>query len=376
MSGPSAVNEVPITDRSQLVEFMADGAKPPSRLAHRHRAREVRLPTRRSARADMGRRSRHRAAARWHDALRLGARVRRRQADRAHARQRIGDARARRPARAFRRAARDDPRHVLRGRQAPQGSQDGRRRARARLPRHGFPAEMAPRRDAVDAQGPLRDHAPLHAAGRLARPGHDDAHVHRAGQSRLLRRSRHDQEVPRRPCAAADRDGALRRFAVHRRQAERIPELSLAHLDRHRSRSHRHARFRVRATASGSSATSITCSTCRCISAIATDKLHRSRRQVVPRFSRRQAARASRRDADAEGLGRSHDDRVSRSAAQEVSRDARRRRRTVESPVRVAGVLGRAALRSRPRSMRRGIWSRISRAPSAMRCATACPSTR
>ena len=27
MSGPSAVNEVPITDRSQLVEFKDDGAK-------------------------------------------------------------------------------------------------------------------------------------------------------------------------------------------------------------------------------------------------------------------------------------------------------------------------------------------------------------
>ena len=45
--------------------------------------------------------------------------------------------------------------------------------------------------DAVDAEGPLRDHAPLHADGRHARPRHDDAHLHGAGQSGLRLRSGH-----------------------------------------------------------------------------------------------------------------------------------------------------------------------------------------
>ena len=44
--------------------------------------------------------------------------------------------------------------------------------------------------DAVDAERPLRHHAPLHAEGRHARPRHDDAHLHRAGQPRLRVRSR------------------------------------------------------------------------------------------------------------------------------------------------------------------------------------------
>ena len=36
-------------------------------------------------------------------------------------------------------------------------------------------------------------------------------------------RSRHGGEVPRQPGAAADRDGAVRQFAVRRGQAQRLP---------------------------------------------------------------------------------------------------------------------------------------------------------
>ena len=89
----------------------------------------------------------------------------------------------------------------------------------------------------------MRDYMPKR---RHARPRHDDAHLHRAGQPRLRLRSRHGEEVPRRAGAAADRHGAVRRFALHRRQAQRLPELPLAYLDRHRSRPHRHAAVRVR----------------------------------------------------------------------------------------------------------------------------------
>ena len=46
--------------------------------------------------------------------------------------------------------------------------------------------------------------------------------------------------------AAADRHGAVRQFAVHRRQAERLPVVPLRDLARHRQRPHRHAAVRLR----------------------------------------------------------------------------------------------------------------------------------
>ena len=39
----------PITDKRQLVEYLAAGSKPRASMAHRHRAREIRLPPRRPA---------------------------------------------------------------------------------------------------------------------------------------------------------------------------------------------------------------------------------------------------------------------------------------------------------------------------------------
>ena len=74
----------------------------------------------------------------------------------------------------------------------------------------------------------------LHAQGRQVRPRHDVPHLHRAGEPRLLIRSRHGEEAARvaRPAAGGDR--AVCQFAVHRRQAERLSLLPLADLDRHR----------------------------------------------------------------------------------------------------------------------------------------------
>jgi len=58
-------------------------------------------------------------------------------------------------------------------------------------------------------------------------------------------------------------------------------------------------------------------------------------------------ARAARRDAGAVGLGRSPDDGLPGSAAEEVSGNARRRWRPVEPPVRFAGAVGGLTVRSR-----------------------------
>ena len=218
------------------------------RVAHRHRAREVRLPPRRPAPADLRGRARHRSAARRADALRLGAgrgtRPRHR-ADRATARR----------SRSSRPASSSCPARQLETIHETCCEVDAHLREvktvadelRPRLPRHGLPAEVAPRRDAVDAQGPLQDHARLHAQGRHARPGHDDAHLHGAGQPRLRQRSGHGEEVPRRRsrCSRSrPRCSPIRRSPKASRTA--ICQLSLAHLDRHRSGPHRHARLRVR----------------------------------------------------------------------------------------------------------------------------------
>ena len=65
------------------------------------------------------------------------------------------------------------------------GAHASPRDARPRLRAARLPPAGDARRDAVDAEGPLRHHAPLHAAGRHARPRHDDAHLHGAGEPRL-----------------------------------------------------------------------------------------------------------------------------------------------------------------------------------------------
>ena len=85
-----------------------------------------------------------------------------------------------------------------------------------------------------DAQGPLQDHDRLHAEGRPIRPRHDVPDLHGADQSRLLLGSRHGQEAQGLGGAAADSDRAVRQFAVHRRQAQRLPVVPLRNLARYR----------------------------------------------------------------------------------------------------------------------------------------------
>ena len=149
-------------------------------------------------------------------------------------------------------------------------------------------------------------------------------------------------------------------------------QLSQPHLDRHRPRPLRHAALRVRGRASASSAMSTTCSMCRCISSIATASTS------MPAASRSAISWPGKLPALPgelplhRRLGRPPDHRVPRGAAEDVSRDARRRRRPVAAALRAAGVLGRAALRSRPRSMRPGTWSPTGPRRSARRCGATC----
>ncbi len=64
-----------------------------------------------------------------------------------------------------------------------------------RVPAARFPSLRKTRGHAVDAQGALRDHAALHARGRYAWPGHDDAHLHGAGEPGLRVRTGHGAQA-------------------------------------------------------------------------------------------------------------------------------------------------------------------------------------
>ena len=155
-------------------------------------------------------------------------------------------ARTRRPVRAERRAARNRAPDLRGGARASAPGARGVRRAGARHDRPRLRPDIAARRGAVDAERPLPHHARLHAEKGPARPRHDAAHLHRAGQSRLPERSRHGAQVPRQPRAAAGRGGAVRQLAVCRGPAVRLSELSQPGVDRHRPRPLRHAAVRVR----------------------------------------------------------------------------------------------------------------------------------
>ena len=271
MSAPPQAKGEPITDRRQLIEYLEAGCKPKGdwRIGTEHEKfgythddlRPLPYEGERSVRALL-----EGLAARfgWQPLLEDGP------ADRAAARPRQHHARAGRPVRALGRAGQDPARDLLRGPRASRPGQDRGRAARHRHARAGLPAQVAARRDPLDAQGPLRDHARVHAEEGRARPRHDAAHLHDPGQPRLRVRGRHGQEVPGRPRAAAGRDRAVRQLAVHRGPAQRLRQLPQPHLDRHRPRPHAASCRSCSRTAWASSATSSTRSTCRCTSSTAT----------------------------------------------------------------------------------------------------------
>ena len=103
-------------------------------------------------------------------------------------------------------------------------------------------------------------------------------------------------------------------------------QLSQPHLDRHRSGAHRHAAVRVR----GWLRLRALCRLCARradVFRLPRRQLYRRRGPQLPRFPRRQIAGPAGRAADHRRLGRSSLDRLPRSAAEELPRNARRRRR-------------------------------------------------
>ena len=128
---------------------------------------------------------------------------------------------ARRPVRAVRRAAGDDPPDLPRGQRASGAAARDRRAARHPLPRPRRQPEMDARRNAENAEIALRDHDALHAEGRHQGPRHDVPHLHDPGEPRLRERGRHAPQDAGVAEAAAAGDGAVCQFALHRRPAER-----------------------------------------------------------------------------------------------------------------------------------------------------------
>ena len=131
-------------------------------------------------------------------------------------------------------------------------------------------------------------------------------------QSRFSRRSGHGRQDARRARAAAGDHRALRQFALHRRQARTA-------FSRRARRSGATPMRRAPACclspsspAWASSATSITRSTCRCISSSAASIYHRRRRRELSRSARRPARRAAGRARDDVRLGEPPVDDLSR----------------------------------------------------------------
>ena len=189
---------------------------------------------------------------------------------------------------------------------------------------------MDARRDPVDAEEPLRHHEALHAEGRNARPRHDVPHRDRSGQSRFPRRSGHGRQAARRARAAAGDHRALRQFALHRRQAERLSLRALGDLAPHRSGPHRHAPLRLRAGHGLRALRRLRARRAALFPQARLD-LSRRRRRELSRSARRPARRRAGRAGDDGRLGEPPVDDLSRGPAQALSRDARRRRRAARS---------------------------------------------
>ena len=164
----------------------------------------------------------------------------------------------------------------------------------------------------------------------------------------------------------------VRQFALHRRQAQRLPLLPQPHLVGHRPRPHRHAALRVRGRLRLRALSRLR-ARCADVLRLPRRPLYRRRRPVLPRLPRRPPARPSRREAARLRLHRPSLDHLPRGAAQELPRDARRRRRPLEPDLRAARALGRPALRRKARSTPPGTRSRTGRSTSASALRDAVP---
>ena len=283
-------------------------------------------------------------AARRADPFRLGAGAGERQPDRARQVGLQHFAGARRAARIVGRAAGNHPPDLRRGAYPSGGGEGGGRRARRRAGRARLPPAREAGRDPLDAQGPLSDHAGLHAQEGHARAGHDGSDLHGAGQSGFRVRSRHGAQDAGRARAPAGRDRAVRQLALRRGQAQRLLLLSQPCLGGHRPRPLRHPALRLRGRHELRALCRLRARRAD-VFRLPRRHLYRRQRPVLPRLSRRKAARAAGRKADDVGLGGPSDHAVPGGPAQALYRDARRRWRAVAAAVRAAGTLGRAALR-------------------------------
>jgi glutamate--cysteine ligase len=189
MSIPSPA-AAPIERPEQLAEYL--GRLQAARgLAHRHRAREVRLlrDTLKPLPYE-GERSVRAMLEGLRDAL-AGRRLRRRQHHRAGKGRRECQPGTRRAAGAVGRAAGDDPPDLRRGERAPARGARGRRPDRRGLHRAGRRPDLAARRHADDAQGALPADDRLHGPGRHHGQIHDVPDLHGAGEPRFRVRGRH-----------------------------------------------------------------------------------------------------------------------------------------------------------------------------------------
>ena len=249
------------------------------------------------------------------------------------ARRRRDLARARRPVRAFRRAARDRPR-------------DRRRDSRAHLRLSHAVAEPLGIGFARARHEPEMDASPKRRPCRRAATGIMTRYMPKVGtrgldmmfrtatvQANLDFSDEADMVAKLRvgARAAAGDHRAVRQFAVHRRQAQRLPLGALGDLARHR-RGRAPACCRSPSSrAWASSATSITRSTCRCISSSAATSITTSPARASATCSTGRLAAAAGRARDDLRLGEPPVDDLSRGAAEALSRDARRRRRPAPS---------------------------------------------
>ena len=310
--------------RARACRLAGRGLQAESGLAHRHRAREVRLLSRRPLRPSPTRASA--ASARLLEAMEglLGWQPIVDDGNIIGLTDPIGRrrdlARARRPVRAVRRAARDDPPDLPRG-----ATRISPRCASAPTPLGigflgaGLLAEVDARRDAGHAEIALRHHDALHAEGRRQRPRHDVPHLHHPGEPRFRRRSRHGEEDARRPGAAADRHRALRQLALHRGQAQRLPVLSAPRSGSTPTATAPACCPSPSRTASASSATSTGRSTCRCISSSAATSYHDVAGASFRDLLAGRLAGAARRARDAVRLGQSPVDALPRGAPEAAS---------------------------------------------------------
>ena len=139
----------------------------------------------------------------------------------------------------------------------------------------------------MDAEGRYGDHAPLLPTVAILWPRYDDAHLHGAGQSGFFPTRRHGGASFALAGPATIATAMFVRFALHRGQAERLPELSLAYLDRQPIAIAPACSIRFRRWFPYERYVDYLLEACQCISAIATASITISPGNRFSKFMRR-----------------------------------------------------------------------------------------